>query len=187
MSTSASVDEIAKPADASLGAIESNDLIRLWLESTQVLSSDFNGLDASGAGTYNNNGDLNGGSIASGTNVSSYMLHFDTVGSQSHNYSGSVTFKQRILGVIVLDNSLNGSDATFGAGTTFYTGNNRGWESQESFTIEVGEYEISVSGQVSSPLDEYRVITEGVPEPATMSLLGFAAAAMVARKRRKKA
>ena len=185
VSTSGSLVEVAKPSDATLHTLESNTDVRVWLESTQILNSEFNGLDASGPGAFISNSDLNGGSIAGNSLVSSYMVHFDPADNQSNDYEGSVTFSKKILGVIVKDASLDASDSLFGGGTTYYTGNNRGWESQEDFWVSADGFTLTVDGRASAPMDEYRVITEGVPEPATMSLLGLGAAAIAARRRKK--
>lgn len=184
-STSGDIEVIAKPSDATLGNLESNDNVRVWLESTVDSGSGFT-VDASGAGNFDSGGDLNGGTIAANTLVSSYMFHFDVV-SGTQSYDGTVNFNQKILGVFILDASLDGSDALLGGGTTFFTGSARGWEpsNNEDFTISADLMSINFRGTVSSPMDEMRVITEGVPEPATMAIFGLGAAALAARKRRK--
>lgn len=187
-SLTGNIEEVAKPADAQLNVYESSQNVRVWLEDTLTLSADLTGVDAVSAGTYQTNADLGNFTIASGTFLSSYMLHFDPLGSGAASYNGSVTFEQKIIGVFVRDARLDGSDAVLGGGTLYYTGGNRGWEpASEDFAISVGEYTISISGAASSPMDEYRVVTEGVPEPATMTILGLGALAAATRKRFKKA
>ena len=152
-----------EPLSLALGAVESNTEIRVFSELQSIaLTAPLN---------------VNGGTIAAGTTVSSYLLHFDTVGSALISRSGSVTFDNDILAVITTDALLDGSDNQLGLlGTVFYTGTSRGLESGENPTI--ASRTVTVQWTVSSPMDEMRVVL--VPEPGMIAFFCIGTAILIA-------
>lgn len=86
-------------------ALDPSVLAPYHLTPSQFIGLDYLPVDISGPGTYPGNA-LTGGEIASGTEVSTYIINFEPsdtnpVGSST----GSVTFSQNVLGI-----ALNGSD-----------------------------------------------------------------------------
>ena len=76
---SASIEQMAEPADLTLNALESNQYIRVFDESQDfTLGSDLyvNQL-VTGGGTFNSDSLLTPGTISAGTEVQSHLVHFD--------------------------------------------------------------------------------------------------------------
>ena len=91
------------PLNLELNKYESNTDIFVFDEKQDLtLTSDVY-VDITKAGTYNDAGDLTPGTIPAGTLVNSYLIHVDPVGTASSlfKYDGSITFSNKILGVIV--------------------------------------------------------------------------------------
>ena len=154
----------------------------VFAEQSGVLSSPIS-VDASAAGSYGDfgAGSLTPGTIAAGTDVSSFYLHsWDSTDFLGTDYSGSITFATPILGVEALDASLVGTNSIFGVPTTTY------------YTTEIGQgFELSsqvdqftISGDTLTYLDEtfnapddLRIITAApittAPEPSSVLMLGM--------------
>jgi hypothetical protein len=100
--------------------------------------------------------------------------------------SGSVTFDADILGVIVLDGSLDGTDTPLGAPVTVYVDVPlRGPDFVFNSDIVVVENNLrTIHVQFASwdSVDQIRVIT-AVPEPGTVMLLLAGALATIIRRR----
>lgn len=186
--TTGNVVETAQPASATVGTLESNSNVSVWFESNGALASAVS-TDASAPGTYSTFASLTGGSIASGTNVSSYMLHSDTVGSAHVQFSGSVTFSGKILGVIVLNKNLVASD--FLTMTSHSNHKSRGYEmGSDRFTISADGKTLTLNRLDTSTIqDEMRIITAVVPEPASIAIWSTVGLVLggAAWRRRKKA
>lgn len=184
LSVSGDLTQIAAPPSVAVGALEDNTNGRIFVERADYVLPSAVSVDVDGTlGLYNELADLTGGTVAAGTSVDSYLLHFDPdFGNPS--YAGSVQFDSTILAVIVLSASLDGSDAVLGApGTTYQSGLPRRGLDLADFTIldsitlansTTLQFDI-VSG---NQMDHIRVLTSTatVPEPSTFTLLLVAAA-----------
>lgn len=114
------------------------------------------------------------GVLAKGTHVASHYLFFDPVGVVPA--AGSITFNRKILGVIRTTAGLNASDALFGiAGVGYAAVPLRGLEQGNSITFAINGNTLSYDTLAGNPGDSFRVLTGGVPEPATWAfmILGF--------------
>jgi hypothetical protein len=153
----------------------------VFAEQSGVLSSSIS-VDASKAGSYGDFGvgSLTPGTIAAGTDVSSFYLHsWDSTDFSGTIYSGSITFATPILGVEALDASLVATNSILGVPTTTY------------YTTEVGQgFEVFnqidgfiISGDTLTYTDEtfnvsddLRIITAAptaAPEPSGVLMLGM--------------
>lgn len=132
------------------------------------------------------------GTIAAGTRVNSYLLHFDTELEQSVQASGSVTFDESILGLAVLPATLLGSDGLTGlAGVMYPQGDQRGFELEQtgegggldSVTLSTDRRTVSFDLRNGTRVDQVRVIT-AVPEPAAIVLFAIGAGVFTVGRRR---
>ena len=193
--TTGQVVEIAAPASVVPGALESNHQIRAFDELQQfVLPVDVI-VNITSPGRYDEPGDLTPGVIATGTDVDSYLLHADKLGLGGNKLlTGSVTFDEAILGVIVLGSALRSSDAVLGAPGTTYPGSMwnpfRGLElrrCQDFVIVEPDLRTIQVHFRVGWAVDQIRVITAApepaAPEPGALVLL--LAGSMLGLRRRR--
>ena len=185
--TSAVVDVTpAPPASVVLGATESDSQILLFTESTNVALPEPTEVDISLPGAYHfppdpATGLLTPATIAAGTCVNSYFLHFDRVTNVGFTrLTGSATFDLPIIGVIVLTSQLDASDATLGhPGTTYPIGTAaaRGLEFEEVVTLSDDRRTLSVELEIplrhDNTFDQIRVITECPPRRACPKTQGF--------------
>ena len=164
------------PADLTLHAYESDSDIFVFDEKQNLVLTSPLDVDIAVAGTYNQGSDLvgKGGTIGAGTLVNSYIIHVDPVGIPNGlvPYSGSITFSNRILGIIVETSSLNSTDSVLGIDTTsYYTGANRGleWTNQDEVELSLSLDGMTMYLQALEIIDDIRVI-EQVPVPGAVLL-----------------
>lgn len=188
------------PPSLAMQAYESNSMISLISERTSWKLTNDLVVDATGTGLYDASSLLSPSAIAKGTKVDSWILHSDPVGvitswDNSIVLGGGVTFDRKILGVIVLDSTLDASDAEVGSpGTLYSISSHRGLEldltcpilKYDAFTISADERSISMIFHTDRNGDEIRVITEAlgpVPAPGAAAVMGLAGL-MASRRRR---
>ena len=149
-----SVTEISAPLSVKVGELRSNTEIFAFAEKQGVtlgtdLNVDLRPYPLSGPG-----------SIPAGTTVDSHYIHFDP--STTTSLSGSVTFSNPILGVIVRTSLLPVSDATLGATGTDYAGTTgaRGSRDGDTVTISIDGLTVTVNlTAVNTGRDDIRVVT----------------------------
>ena len=146
------------------------------------------------------------GVIPAGTRVSSFMIHFDIIPAPFGPDTASLILHtdENIIGVILSDNLLDASDPIVGApGTIYPTGLAlRGatvdpTEGNDDIVVGVpGDLGVGYSRsvfvrglQVGAVMDEVRIITAPVPEPASgilalTSITGFLVCVAVRRRLR---
>ena len=161
---------IAAPKNLAEGGVETTGLVHAFVERNGLRLSFPLTTDAVKAGTYTKTSSLPSPApkIAAGTVVDSYMLHSDPLGKptalQGNRFSVRVSFDSDILGVMVTDSSLNGSDGTVGVhGAIYPTFAHRGLELMgnpfnDHFTISTNRHTIQVFFSTSTYVDEVRVV-----------------------------
>ncbi|NNG03294.1 MAG: hypothetical protein HKM95_04250, partial [Inquilinus sp.] len=156
------VRAVAAPASVQAGALEGDSEMVIFLEAeNRRLSADVR-IDATSFRTYTTNGQLEVGTIPQGSNVNSFLVHFDPVGSNVRQVEGSITFQTDIIGVAVLDTSLANGDPIVGVPTTSYPANARGLElGDDTVRIEADRRTLAVRLSDGGGIDQLRVFTTG--------------------------
>ena len=133
-----------------------------------------------------------GGAIAAGTLVSSYMVHIDLNGAPSSVYEGhgTITFDSTVLGLIYATSSsatyplLTAGDTLAGLGAGYYDASpaNRRLEIPHATYQDVAGFTgnaVTLDLFTSSGIDEFRIIVAGatpppaVPAPGAVVLAGI--------------
>jgi hypothetical protein len=187
------------PADVSSNQWESNTQVRVFAEQQGLTLSQPLGLDISVAGTSPGATDdnLSPATLAAGSVVSSYEVHFDPNGQRATDNAlaatGSVTFDQPILGLIINATDLNSTNSVLGlAGVTYPDGPDHGLDiapgavgtgTADQITLSADMRTVTFDLRAASFADDFRVVT-ATPEPGTVLLVGMGAAGLVCRRRR---
>jgi hypothetical protein len=171
MTTGAVVDSGAVPTNLRDNAVGSNTTIFLFLERAGVVLPSAVTLNAQGAGSFG----VPAGpfTLAAGTVVDSYILHYDRV-SGGGSATGSVTFGAPILGAIGTMAALQASDPVVGGPVTTYAtfALRPFWDSGagDSMTISTNLRTLTfTSRNDAGAMDELRILVSpvAVPEPST--------------------
>lgn len=195
------------PGSVVAGDLEDDDLVRIFLEQESLLLGTDVPVDISLPGTYDSPGDafLTSTVVPAGTIVNSYLIHFDQITAvfpDAGTISGSVTFDEIILGLIVLPGhgdtvlTLDLTDPILGAAGTIYpvgpAGDSRGLEevgvgdppAADVVILSADLHTVSFDFMTFEATDQIRVLTL-VPEPSALALLalGLGGVALAARRR----
>jgi choice-of-anchor A domain-containing protein len=128
-------------------------------------------VDITAPGTYDETSDLTPGTIPAGTLVSSQFVHADKIGTQPPfvTLEGTVTTDSDILGVAILQHSLDNSDFLGAPGTLYPTGDfgrALNLDKQDDYVIEqVNRRTLLIHSSVKMHADQVRIITAGGPCP----------------------
>jgi hypothetical protein len=127
-----------------------------------------------------------GPTLAKGTRVNVYYAYFDPVDDSAR---GTVTFAEKILGIVAHTSELQFSDFLRVAGAP-YPGDPafaaRGWENAEWGNVDAARTTFTWNANAASPGDQFRIFTvAAVPEPGSFALIaaGLGALAFARRKR----
>ncbi len=161
------VEVVSPPPSVKLNDFQANSFIRVFMERRNVLLGSSVSVNATAPGTYNqlNQPVAPFPTLALGTAVDSYFIHFDpTSGVQTR--SGTVTFDRDILGVIFYPAGLDASDSTLGAvGITAYPtlladrGMDLAVNLTDFLTISADRRMVSFRTGADTAVDQVRVIT----------------------------
>jgi len=191
VSITGAVSIISPPADAQVNSVlESDTVAPLFTERTSLVLGSNLVVDFTSTGLQNSNpvGPLP--NILAGTDVNSYCLVTDPIGSDANNnrnFSGSITFNTDILGVIALDPEFASSNSILGNPGTLYSASGVQLEmgAPDNFTISADRRTISFAFSSNTAADDLRIVTSAVPEPTSMipMLTMVLGVGFVARKR----
>jgi hypothetical protein len=145
---------------------------------------------ASGAGPYSI---VTPGNIPAGTVVNSFYLHANpavTVNDPFINFTGTIFFDAKILGLILLDSTLGSTNAMFNVGSTVYDTIMPGLELsaiQDQFTVTGNALAYNMQTREFSDNIRILVASSEIPEPSTalFVLPGLALVALGAIRRRR--
>jgi hypothetical protein len=184
LNVSGMVTQTTLPPSLQLGAFESNEFARVMPERLRLLPEPQE-VDITQPGLVSTTADRTVGSIPAGTLVGSFLIHADTISSNTRVFEGSVTFEFDILGIIITSTRLVNTDLRFGGeGVTYSNNGFRGIDlgsTLESDWVRLSENRRTVSFRltVDSAMDEMRILT--VPSPAAAT--GILAGLFVGRRR----
>lgn len=196
------ISPIAKPvsiaqSNSAANPTSSDDMVFFFQETENLVLQQDLPLDITRPGVYGEDPDNAANSgvhsseggpgfVPAGTAINSYYLHYDSLTSGPTN-AGTLTFDefQQILGVIVETDTLKATDFLGGLSSLQGPRLAPGESSPDIFTLSDDLRTVSfnlLNG--GSNVDQIRIITQLVPEPATLSLLALGGLGILARRRR---
>ncbi len=123
-----------------------------------------------------------GGNIAAGQTIRSHVISFDPLGF-TQTAIGTVSFNTKVLAVIYSGGRMVASNYLGNPNVTYTTPSAFALEATDNVSFSGNTVSYNLLNGVSS--DNFRVITQGVPEPAAWALLiiGFGLVGAAARRR----
>jgi hypothetical protein len=165
---------------------ESDTSIRVFAELTGVALSQPISIDISATGQANSNALLSPAVLPIGTQVESYYVHYDPVGTTNIvNQSGSLTFDSNVIGILigtVNGTSVNSSDPNSLTLSTPFLGRpgfaysdqiTEFYNMSDSITLSADRRTVSYFFTAQILGDSIRIVTapSSVPEPMSMTLV----------------
>lgn len=177
VTTTGAALQISPPASSAPGALV-GPTVKCWNEKQGVVVAGV------AADIINNPSTTPGtgfGGVYSGT-VDSHFLHFDF---QPAPVIGSVLFNSNIVAVLFNDIPIDLTDAALGATSTLYptTSPMRGWNGNGFITINGPLLTFAFVPTPVLSIEQVRVLTDHVPAPGSVALLGLGG--VVASRRRR--
>lgn len=167
--TTGDIRKVDHPSSVVEGATESNVEIKAFNEKQNLTLPVDIIVNIISPGTFDGIEDLAPGTITAGTIVNSHFLHLDPIGTETTTLSGSISSDLEILGIIILDETLNNTDAILGLpDITYPTDNDRGLElspDKDTVTLDANKGTITVKFSASTDIDQMRVITAAPEKP----------------------
>ncbi|MGR9071590.1 MAG: RHS repeat-associated core domain-containing protein [Gammaproteobacteria bacterium] len=154
--------ELAPPPLSTVqGSYESNTKIKVFVETEKHILPKNIPADITQSGFYSSNASLTPGIVPAGTNVNSFYVHYDGIGTAFHSATGAITFPFEILGIAGLDNTLLASDKILGFPDTLYsTEVAHGNEFSSDFvTLSDDRRTLTYEPKLTVQTDHLRVIT----------------------------
>jgi hypothetical protein len=160
------------PQNQGTGQWESDTQIPAFVEQQNLVLPSAVSVDITNPGTSPNSNDANlsPSTIPAGTTVNCYALHFDVVGSPSDAIEklGSITVAEKIVGIIVLSNSLTATNSVLGIpGDIYPFGSEYGLElnpagggTSDFITLSADRHTITIDWRTASSADNIRIVTE---------------------------
>ena len=167
MSVTGDIQEVNQVRDAFEGGSEDNQFIRAFDEVQDIFLSGRFDVDFPNTGTIDSVDDLRPATILVDAEVSSHFLHSDPVGTSLREYSGCITFRDEVIGVMLLDDELDNSDRQFGLSSVNYQIDQfRGFGFPSTTRSSFDELEVSdnrktvcVTLRTRFEVDQVRIIT----------------------------
>ena len=172
-SVSRSVDVIQPPSSLANGSLSSDDIAFVFLEQENLTLEQSLRLDIIEPGRYSlDSVRLSPGNVASGTTITSYLIHFDPrdrfSGSNLSNVlNGEVTFEGEILGLITETPNVISTSSLVGASNTEYIDlsglefERIDLEPKDEIFFEANRNTIRFEFRDRVEIDQMRVIVEG--------------------------
>lgn len=172
ITTSGQIKVIKPPASVTRSGLQDNNFIYAFPEAQNVTLASPLSVNISVPGEYFARDHKYTPTVfPKGAKVNSYFIESNTVGTQTFRYSGSITFKTQVIGLIVGDAYLDASDAVLGAAGTLYPTHDpkRGLDqvNPDSISLSNDRKTVKVLFETHKAIDEVRVITSasGAPIP----------------------
>ncbi|QDV91745.1 hypothetical protein RAS2_28500 [Phycisphaerae bacterium RAS2] len=170
---SGGMQQIAAPGSVVTGELESDASIFVFAERSGFTLPQIVNVSISQPGTSPgpSGRNLSPATIPAGTQINTYYIHYDKIGTgQARSATGSITFDEEILGLIIGGAGLLGTNALIGLPSTAYPPGQDHQSTElgdgSSVTLSADRRTVSVTLRVTCCADNIRVITAASPGAA---------------------
>lgn len=175
-SISGDIEIVDSPSSVRRNHYEHTDLARLFPEISDV-ETDSVTINAVLPGRYDAYADFQDAVIDTPQPFNTFFFHFDPIGNEEGFVDGSITFTQRILGVIGRSLTMQQTDSTLGAIGTLYPTNRFDREPEYASRGNYDYFELANDMRTltfhlrATDIDQLRIVVAAVPEPSSLLLI----------------